>query len=96
MKKVDTDKANGTYLQGQLVAKYEDLVKVFGEPNDGPNSPDIDKSTCEWVLEYKDNGYCTIYDWKVPETIYEPYAWHIGGNEEDCMPIVSKFFKDNL
>ena len=96
MKKVERSKANETYLQGYIDAKYSDLVKVFGEPNDGPNSPDMDKTTCQWVLEYKKNSYCTIYDWKTPETFYSLYRWHIGGHTNDCVDIITNYFMEKL
>ena len=88
--------SSGTYLQGYMKASYEDLIKVFGEPTYGPNSTDIDKSTCEWVLEYGDNQYCTIYDWKLDETPYYAYNWHIGGFNKDCVKAIEDYFKGNI
>lgn len=96
MKKTNKSNTSGTYLQGYLYAQYAELVEVFGEPNDGPNDFGLDKTTCEWNLEYEDNKYCTIYDWKLPETPIKLYAWHIGGNELDCVDKVSQFFLREL
>lgn len=91
-----SEKANGTHLQGYIKASYQDLIKVFGKPTYGPNSTNIDKSTCEWVLEYEDNQYCTIYDWKLDETPDYVYRWHIGGFNEDCVKAIEDYFERNM
>lgn len=69
---------DGTGLQGYLPegTRYEDIVRVFGEPQFG-KSPD-GKIQVEWVG--KINGLVfTIYDYKsriIPECNTD---WHIGG-----------------
>jgi len=30
-------------------------------------------------LEFEDGTVATIYDWKLYETPYDEYQWHIGG-----------------
>ena len=92
MRKVETVKASGSFLQGYMKASYLELVEVFGKPNLGPNDFGLDKVTCEWVLEYEDNKYCTIYDWKLPETPNYKYQWHIGGTEMECIEHVVNYF----
>lgn len=96
MKKTDSKNANGTYLQGYLDASYNELIKVFGEPNNGPNDFGLDKTTCEWILEYEDGKYCTIYDWKTIETPMGLYSWHIGGNKIDCVHQLTNYFVRGL
>lgn len=91
----DTSKSNGSHLQGYMKASYNDLVKVFGNPTFGPNAFELDKVTCEWILEYEDNKYCTIYDWKIEETPSYEYQWHIGGFNKDCVDAVKIFFERN-
>lgn len=92
MRKVETSKSNGSFLQGYLEASYLELVEVFGQPNLGPNDMGLDKVTCEWVLEYEDNKYCTIYDWKLPLTPEYTYNWHVGGQDIDSLKAVVNFF----
>lgn len=70
--------ANGTCLQGEVLTNYAKLVKVFGEPTFGPDG-NGDKTTCEWVVKFKDGTVATIYDWKLYSTPFMDYHWHIGG-----------------
>jgi hypothetical protein len=63
-----------TSLQGYVPARYDQLVKVFGEPTDSG-----DKTTAEWALQFEDGTVATIYDWKEYETPMGLYNWHIGG-----------------
>jgi hypothetical protein len=51
---------NGTYLQGYLLARFEDLEAVFGE-----SAGAGDKTTQEWSLKFEDGTVATIYDWHV-------------------------------
>lgn len=95
MKKTNPMNANGTSLQSYLLAEYEQLVKVFGEPTYGPNDFNLDKVTCEWVLEYAENKFCTIYDWKTYETPMEKYDWHIGGIDDECIEVIQSYFERN-
>lgn len=94
IKRTDEANASGTCLQGYVIATYEELVKTFGEPNYGPNSIDGDKTTCEWVLEYNESKYCTIYDWKLGETPFFKYEWHIGGTETECVEVLQNAIEE--
>jgi hypothetical protein len=71
--------SNGTSLQGSIVTTYAELVQVFGQPDYGPDA-DMDKTTCEWALQFEDGTIATIYDWKTRGTPYGQYDWHIGGS----------------
>lgn len=73
-----TFNVTGTSLQDYVEATYDELVKVFGEPDVGPNAAE-DKVTCEWKLIIEDS-IVTIYDWKNDKTPMENYQWHIGGH----------------
>ena len=70
---------NGTSWKGEVRTTYYDLVKVFGEPDEGPNDLDADKVTCCWRLEFEDGTIASIYDWKTNATPMGSYLWHIGG-----------------
>ena len=70
---------NGTSLVGYVTASYDQLVAKFGAPDFGPDDRGGDKVTCEWDLEFEDGTVATIYDWKLYETPYDEYQWHIGG-----------------
>ena len=67
--------ANMTGLVGYVNTTYADLVKVFGQPQQGG-----DKTNSEWIIRFADGQVATIYDWKMPSTPVYDYDWHIGGN----------------
>ena len=84
---------SGTCLQGQIVTTYDELVKVFGEPDFGPDDFSGDKITCEWCLEFDDGEdivVATIYDWKYGETPYHKTEWNIGGKSYEAVDAVYK------
>lgn len=77
-----------TFLIGYVSASYNDLVELFGKPN---NTGDGYNISIMWVLEDKDEHVVTIYDYKNdPHAPYisstgdlrrlNVYKWHIGGN----------------
>lgn len=76
---------SGTCFQGEIHATYAKLVSVFGEPQHGPDSNDMDKVTCEWVITFNDGTIATIYDWKLDSTPRDKYGWHIGGTNYDAV-----------
>jgi predicted dehydrogenase len=83
--------ANMTYLQGEITSTYADLVRVFGEPDGGPDGDPTDKVTCEWTLKFEDGTIATIYDWKVGgPTPRGAYGWHIGGHNRAAMARVAE------
>ena len=93
---IDTEaSAGGTSLMGYIKTNYNDLVEVFGEPR--YTSSGDDKVTAEWNLEFEvDDEYvtATIYDWKLDETPFGEYDWHIGGFSTQAAHIVAKYMKD--
>jgi len=76
---------NGTSFKGDFMAYYDELVKVFGQPDHGPNNFEHDKVTCEWDLMFEDGTVATIYDWKESETPMGNYLWHIGGKTSEAV-----------
>ena len=96
IKLIDTEAyAGGTSLVGYIKTNYNDLVEVFGEPR--YTSSGDDKVTAEWNLEFEvDDEYvtATIYDWKLDETPFGEYDWHIGGFSTQAAHIVAKYMKD--
>jgi hypothetical protein len=80
---------NGTSLKGYIETTYRDLQSVFGDPYYGPDA-DGDKTTCEWVITFKDGKVVTIYDYKAGEvTPTDLYDWHIGGNSPKVLDYVA-------
>ena len=67
---------SGTYLQGHITATYDELVKAFGEPEEG-----CDKVMAEWNIKFADGTIATIYDWKNYhlKTAESVTDWHVGG-----------------
>ena len=81
---------NGTCLRGYLTATFNEMVEKFGEPFEG----DGYKTSVEWAMEFDDGTIATIYDWKTKSpslTPYEPYQWHIGGNNEKALEYILNF-----
>jgi hypothetical protein len=73
----------GTWLQGVLTAKYQELVDLFGKPGES----DGYKVDAEWRIRFEDGVIATVYNWKdgknycgkdgTPTEQIE--SWHIGG-----------------
>ena len=70
---------NMTGLKGEFPITYAELVEIFGMPDVGPNARDMDKVTCEWMIEFEDGVRASIYDYKTHSTPMGEYEWHIGG-----------------
>jgi hypothetical protein len=79
MKFTNNADANMTSLKGEVLITYAELTEIFGPPDYGPNSADLDKVTCEWCLQFEDGTIATIYDWRTWRTPVGEYEWHIGG-----------------
>ena len=96
IKLIDTEASvGGTSLMGYIKTTYSDIVDIFGEPR--YTSSGDDKVTAEWNLEFEVGGEyvtATIYDWKLGETPFGEYNWHIGGFSAQAPHIVSQFMKD--
>ena len=85
---------NGTHLQGYVLARYSDLVKIFGEPQEA----DGYKVSSEWEIEFADGTVASIYDYKETSLYDRDYPspknfriaadkgkgfeWHIGGHNK--------------
>jgi hypothetical protein len=74
---------NFSSSKGEFPITYAELVEIFGRPKHGPNA-DLDKTTCEWALEFEDGTRASIYDWKTPSTPMGEYEWHIGGFDAEA------------
>ena len=53
--------SNDSCHQGEVSAKYHQLVELFGEPHE---YFDDYKSDAEWYVEFDDGVVATIYNWK--------------------------------
>lgn len=74
----------GTHLLDTITTTYDRIVEVFGDPTIGPDA-DGDKTTCEWHIKFADGTIATIYDWKLRDTNYGDYGWHIGGHRREAL-----------
>jgi hypothetical protein len=78
---MDAPSSNGTSLKGYVIAAYQDLLNVLGEPTFDEPSADS-KTWQEWIVGYDQEIY-TIYSWKQPENPadnpLETIRWHVGG-----------------
>lgn len=75
---------NGTYLIGEIKAKYSNLERAFGLPQES----DGNKVSGEWVFTDSDGGVYTLYDWKATE-LYEDGLPSV--EEFRAIPCESKF-----
>lgn len=82
----------GTSLVGKVKTTYDELEAVFGPPTYKGG----DKTTAEWNIEFLvDDEYgeegdeeyivASIYDWKMQDTPFGPYDWHVGGTRNDAV-----------
>ena len=84
MKFTKNANANMTGAKGEFPITYAELVEIFGPPDVGPNA-DLDKTSCEWALQFEDGTVATIYDWKMGHwTPMFEYEWHIGGHTAEA------------
>ena len=91
--KLDDYVPRGSSLRGHIHATYDELVKVFGEPNI-LNAEEGDKVFNEWGVRFEDGDddiYTTIYDWKELDA-YDShignYRWHIGGRDHRGVELI--------
>lgn len=84
----------GTGCQGYLPegTRYEDIVRVFGEPQIGKSSDG--KIKAEWVGRI--NGLVfTIYDYKSNLEPERNTDWHIGGKHKLTAVLLNIFYKNS-
>jgi hypothetical protein len=59
-----SEKVIGTGGRGKLNATLEEIIDIFGEPDDWLYESGDGKTTVEWDLEMDDGSIVTIYDYK--------------------------------
>lgn len=84
------DKLQMSSGRGSVLATYDKLVELFGEPE----RTNCDKTQVEWDIEWSDGTISTIYDWKCygeePEEVTE---WNIGGFDGNSLLYVQELLK---
>ena len=87
---------NGTHLIGYITCNYEDIVKVFGQPNDS----DGYKSDAGWDIKWEDGTISTIYNYKNGNNYNEDgtrtesiVEWNVGGKEQKALNYVLRHIK---
>ena len=100
MKFNKTIEANGTHLQGNVGATYQELVEVFGEPirheSDGTTHMS-NKVDAEWRISFEDGTVATIYNYKnglnylgaEGKRVSEISMWNVGGYDERAVTLVN-------
>jgi hypothetical protein len=98
---------NATGEIGRMSASYDDLVELFGEPDE---SPDEYKISTEWCLVDSLGRYCSLFDWK-QTNLYDPdfpsieefrslptYDWIISAdiNQKDIMEDLKTYIMLNI
>ena len=101
MKFTKATEANGTHLQGNVGATYQELVEVFGEPirydSDGTTHMN-NKTDAEWRISFEDGTVATIYNYKnglnylgaEGKRVNEISMWNVGGHSERAVFLVNE------
>jgi hypothetical protein len=88
----------GTSYQGEIVARYEELVHCFGKPMDG----DGYKTDAEWHVQFDAGDTVSIYNWKngrnymgddAPET-EDITEWNIGGRNAEAVALIAEVIRE--
>ena len=87
--------SDGSGLVDYLVADYDDLVRIFGQPSKG----DGYKVDAEWTLQTP-FGVATIYNYKDGKNyigedglrVDQIDTWHVGGTSKEAGFFVIGFF----
>ena len=99
MKFTKATEANGTHLQGNVGATYQELVEVFGEPIRYEWSNESDnKVDAEWIINFEDGTKATIYNYKnglnylgaEGKRVNEISMWNVGGHSERAVFLVNE------
>ena len=83
---------NLTCLQGEIHLSFQDLVDIFGQPEDISSTG---KSDVQWAIEI-DGVVATIYNWKNGPAytgddsieVERIRDWNIGGHSQSAVMIV--------
>lgn len=85
---------NGTCYQGELVANFEDLKAIFGEPLGGSADGKVSN---EWTFEFEDGSVCSIHDWKENgEFVEQPCTWTIGGHFKNVVEKIQNIYNEKM
>lgn len=96
-----TNDFRSSWLQGRIDTSYDVLCETFGSPN---SEGDQYKVQVEWMIQFSDGTYATIYDWKMSEEYnggdgVEPKDitdWHIGGTTHSAVDRVNAAVSEYL
>lgn len=81
-------------LKGYIVCSYDELVRIFGEPN-MPMSKYMEVEV-GWDILFEDGTYAYIYNWKNgPEYLEDESIdikkineWNVGGNTSHAFELI--------
>jgi hypothetical protein len=92
--------AAGTSLKGYFKGNINDVINLFGPPDDTPSGD----SKVDWEWIYKlDEEVVTFYNYKDGPsylndkniTINDIETWHIGGNTHKAVDNLKRYFVEN-
>jgi len=98
MKFTKAMESNGTHLQGNVGATYQELVEVFGEPTRFEWSEESDnKVDAQWAIKFEDGTIATIYNYKnglnylgaEGKRVTQISMWNVGGHNERSVTLVN-------
>lgn len=91
VKNADPKLAWGTSKQGEIIATYSELRKMFGAPY-GPSSDG--KVFNEWILDIE-GVVVTIHDYKFNGHTRNPEAWSIGGKSHAAVILLDDLIENS-
>lgn len=92
----DLPLVSGKSFKSEVRARYDDLVRLFGDWN---GSTDGYKVDAEWIVMTL-YGVCTIYNYKDGKNylgeedgkeVYDITEWHLSGHTRDAVEVVRQF-----
>ena len=89
---------NGTHLQGDIIAEYDKLVDLFGEPTRDTDGYKVD---VEWIIKSGDT-VVTIYNWKNGPNytgrgdVTKITNWHIGGHDANSIVLMNELLPKDI
>lgn len=70
---------------GDVGARYDRLVELFGEPLSADLIWDDDKSKVVWLIEFEDGTWATIYDYEAGTPPSHVVNWRVAGWDEQVL-----------
>lgn len=90
--RVDKSMAERVLHQGTIIARFDQLVDIFGEPLlEKDSEQNLDAF---WVIKFDDGTIATIYKWECIKSLNNEHYWHVGGYDTRSIEFIKKILSD--